>query len=154
MNKISNRTWISTMTPVGGLNVKLVLGVRFGVPSGVLCCVLSRKQKWETEVLKKKGCTMACADSRRLLIENARVRSPSSPCEICGGQTCSGTGFYLRLLRGVPLSVPFHQCFVFIYLLILLLSEGQADEDWERTKKAKAFSDGLEHWKYYFHIVF
>jgi hypothetical protein len=29
-----------------------------------------------------------------------------------------------------PLSVPFHQCSIFVFILMLLLSEGQAGEEW------------------------
>jgi hypothetical protein len=36
---------------------------------------------------------MAKAVSRRLLISEARVRSWVSPCEICGGQNGTWTGF-------------------------------------------------------------
>jgi hypothetical protein len=37
---------------------------------------------------------MAQAVSRRPLTAEARVRSPVSPCEICGGQSGTGTGFF------------------------------------------------------------
>jgi hypothetical protein len=79
---------------------------------------------------------MACAFSRLLLFGNTSVRYPSSQCEVCGGQAGTGTGFYLRLLRGFNSLVSFHQCFMLIYLLILLVSGGQAAKNWARTKKA------------------
>ena len=41
---------------------------------------------------------MVQAVSHRPLIAEFRVRSKASPCEICGGQTGTGTGvFHLRL---------------------------------------------------------
>jgi hypothetical protein len=39
------------------------------------------------------GCAMAQAVRRRPLTAEARVRSWVSPCEICGGQSGTGTGF-------------------------------------------------------------
>jgi hypothetical protein len=39
------------------------------------------------------GCAMAQAVSRRPLTAEARVRSPVSPYEICGGQSGTETGF-------------------------------------------------------------
>jgi hypothetical protein len=40
---------------------------------------------------------MAQAVSRRPLTAEARVRSRVSPCEICGGQSGTGTGFFSEL---------------------------------------------------------
>jgi hypothetical protein len=39
------------------------------------------------------GRAMAQAVSRRPLTTEARVRSRVGPCEICGGQSGTGTGF-------------------------------------------------------------
>jgi len=47
-----------------------------------------------------------------------------------------------------PLSVSFHQCYVLVFLLILLSSEGQTDETWEPSNKATQWTEK------YFSIVF
>jgi hypothetical protein len=45
---------------------------------------------------------MAQAVSRRSVTAEARVRSRVSPCEICGGQSGTGTGFFPRVLQFSP----------------------------------------------------
>jgi hypothetical protein len=47
---------------------------------------------------------MAQAVSRRPLTADARVRSRVSPCGICGGQNCTGTGFSPRVLQFSPVN--------------------------------------------------
>jgi fluoride ion exporter CrcB/FEX len=41
---------------------------------------------------------------------------------------------FLSQYFAFPLSVSLHQCFVLIFILALLLSEGQAGEAWEPSK--------------------
>jgi hypothetical protein len=43
--------------------------------------------------MKAKDRAMAQAVSRRPVTADARVRFRVSPCEICGGQSGTGTGF-------------------------------------------------------------
>jgi hypothetical protein len=40
-----------------------------------------------------EGCAMARAVSRQPLTAESRVRARVNPCEICGGQSGTGTGF-------------------------------------------------------------
>jgi hypothetical protein len=51
---------------------------------------------------------MTQAVSRRPVIAEARFRSRVSLCEICGGQSGTGTGFFPEYL-GVPLLISFNQ---------------------------------------------
>jgi len=56
------------------------------------------------------------------VIAEVPVRSHASPCETSGGQSGTGTGFYLSTASDIsPCSIP-------ISVLILLLSDGQAGE--------------------------
>jgi hypothetical protein len=77
-----------------------------GVLPSVVCCVITKPRKMgrlrpprgfgaiEEEKVNFTLCrAMAQAVSRRPLIAEARVRSRVSPCEICGGQIGTGTGF-------------------------------------------------------------
>jgi hypothetical protein len=48
---------------------------------------------------------MAQAVSRRPLTAEARVRSPVSPCGICGGRSGTGTGFFPRVLPFSPVNL-------------------------------------------------
>jgi hypothetical protein len=77
---------------------------------------------------------MAQAVSVPSPIVEARVHAQVSPREICGGQIGIGAGFPPSIFR-FPLSVSFHQCSIPIFILILLLKEGQAGEAWEPSKK-------------------
>jgi hypothetical protein len=52
---------------------------------------------------------MAQAVSRRPPTAEARVRSRVSPCRVCGGQSGTGTGFFLEYF-GFLLSISFHPC--------------------------------------------
>jgi hypothetical protein len=45
------------------------------------------------EVVEEEGRAMTQAVSRRSFTAEARVRSQADPCEICSGQSGSGTGF-------------------------------------------------------------
>jgi hypothetical protein len=56
-----------------------------------------------------KGRAMAQVVSRRPLTAEARVRSLVNPCEICGGQSGTGTGFFWST-SVFPLSISFHRC--------------------------------------------
>jgi hypothetical protein len=40
-----------------------------------------------------------------LPLQGARVRSRAGPCDVCGGQSGIGTGFFLRALRFSPVSI-------------------------------------------------
>jgi hypothetical protein len=51
------------------------------------------------------GRVIAQAVSRRFLIAEARVRAQVSPCGICCGQSATGTGFFVRVLRFSPVSI-------------------------------------------------
>jgi hypothetical protein len=48
---------------------------------------------------------MAQVVSRRPLTAEARVRAWVNLCGICGGQSVTGTGFLLRVLRFSPVSI-------------------------------------------------
>jgi len=58
----------------------------------------------------------------------AEVIISRSSCGICGGQ--SGSQYFC-----FPLSLPFHQCCTLIFVLMLILPEGQAGEAWEPSNK-------------------
>jgi hypothetical protein len=51
---------------------------------------------------KQIGHAMVQAVSRRSPTAEARVRSRVGPFGICGGQSGTGTGFFLRVLRFSP----------------------------------------------------
>jgi len=78
------------------------------------------------------GCAMDQAVSWQPFITKARVRSPVSPREICGGQIGTVTGF-LSQYFSCP-SVSFHQCSI-LFIFWLLLSERQMGEAWEHSKQ-------------------
>jgi hypothetical protein len=62
---------------------------------------------------------------------------------------------FLRLLRFTPLSVSFRHCSVLIFILTLLLSEGQGGEAWERTQQSGVLADTRVHWSGgYLDVVF
>jgi hypothetical protein len=52
---------------------------------------------------------------------------------------------FLSDYLGSPLLVSIHLCFVFIFIVMLHLSEGQAGETWE-TKKRNALSETGDRW--------
>jgi hypothetical protein len=53
---------------------------------------------------------------------------------------------FLSQYFGLPLSISFHQRYMLIFILMLLLSEGQAGEDVGISQKAMLFrqSDSIE----------
>jgi hypothetical protein len=51
---------------------------------------------------------MAQAVSHRLVTADVRVRARDSPCGICGGQSCTGTGFLSKFF-GFPLPILFRR---------------------------------------------
>ena len=69
------------------------------------------------------------------LTAEACVRSQVSPCEICGEQGGTGKGF--PHLLGVSLLVTCHQCSILFFLI--LAWEGQVDEAWECSNRARWF---------------
>jgi hypothetical protein len=69
-----------------------------------------------------------------------QIRSPCNACGIFVGQSSTGTGFSPSTWVFPCHSLSFHQCCVTIFMLILL-SEGQADDAWELWGK-KAFFSG------------
>jgi hypothetical protein len=56
----------------------------------------------------RNGRAMTQAVSRRPLTTEVRVRSRVSPCDICRGQSGTGTGFSPEYF-GFPLSISFHR---------------------------------------------
>jgi len=87
----------------------------------------------------QKGCAVAQAVNRRLLIADARVRSQASLCEICGGQSGPVAGFS-------PSSSVFlcqyHSSHAPIHIYLLLTAEGQTGEP---SKQNKAVSEIGKH---------
>jgi hypothetical protein len=63
---------------------------------------------------------MARAVSHRLFTAEARFRARVSPCGICGGQSGTGTGFYLS-------SSAYHVNIIqpWLYILVYQLGDGQ-----------------------------
>jgi hypothetical protein len=78
---------------------------------------------------------MAPADSDQPVTVTAWVESSGSLCWICGGQNGTGTGFSQSALIYL-LSFLFHQCSVFMFVLIQLLLKGQVGKAWEPPNKA------------------
>jgi len=66
-----------------------------------------------------------------------RLRSQANPCEICGGQSGSGTGFSPRTAVFSVSVIPQISTLIFIYMS--LLAEGQTVEGWEPSKKQYFF---------------
>jgi hypothetical protein len=62
----------------------------------------------------RQGRTTAQADSRRPVTEGTRARAQANPCDICGGQNGTRTGFSSSTF-GFFLSLSFHQCSIFIW---------------------------------------
>jgi hypothetical protein len=56
-------------------------------------------------------------------------------CACAGGQAGGRAGRLVPEYLGFPQSVPFHQASTHIFIIILLLSEGQAGEKWWPSRK-------------------
>ena len=82
---------------------------------------------------------MAQEVSRRPFPEETVVRSRASSREICGGQSGTGTGFAPSMYFGFPPSVAFKRLYIIIFMLMLLLQEGQGGEAWQPSNKAMLF---------------
>ena len=82
------------------------------------------------------------AVSRRPFTVEARVQSKASPCEICSGQSDTGTGFS-GSTSFFSLLLSFHQCSTLIFTYTLLL-RGQAGEA-GNLLKISALSEIGEH---------
>jgi len=76
---------------------------------------------------------------RRPLTMKVQVQSQATPCDICGGQTCTGKRYSYQHV-GFSLSVSFHQCsmLMFVYVLFVPRTTG---EDREIKKKKKNLSE-------------
>ena len=77
-------------------------------------------------------CSMSEAVSLRPFTAAARVRARASSC-IYGAQSGTGTGFFFRVDRFPPVSIVPH--------VLLLLTEGQTGEAWERSNRSDCLSD-------------
>jgi hypothetical protein len=73
----------------------------------------------------------------RPLIAEARSRSQTSQCQICGEKSGIVTGFSPR--TSVSLSISFHLCSTFIAIYTLLLLEGQTGEAWDPFRKRQCY---------------
>ena len=91
------------------------------------------------EIRASKSRAMAQEVSRRPFPEETVVRSRASSREICGGQSGTGTGFAPSMYFGFPPSVAFQRLYILIFMLMLLLPEGQAGEAWQPSNKAMLF---------------
>jgi hypothetical protein len=60
------------------------------------------------------------------------TRSGAGPCEICGRQRRTETGFSLNTSVS-PVNI-IQQCSIFIFIHVLLLPEGQTGEAWKASK--------------------
>jgi hypothetical protein len=113
------------------------------------CSLLSHFFSRTLSLFASKGRAMAQAVLPRPLTAEARFRSQTSPCEICGGQSGAGTGFSPSYLV-VPLSVWFHQCSMLICIDMLFLPEGQTDaavSEIEEHCRENSFQSFLERVK-------
>jgi hypothetical protein len=88
-------------------------------------------------------CAMSQAVRTPPLIAEAWVLSQDSPCEISGEQSGTGTGLSPNT-SGLPLSSPFHQCSILIFIYALLLEEGQTGKAWLPSKKQCSFGNWEE----------
>jgi len=77
---------------------------------------------------------MAQEVSCRSLTAEFWVRSQSSPTEICGDKSGSGTGVFSNYIYFL-LSVPLRQLSELIFSYTLFLLEGQTGEAWNPSKK-------------------
>jgi hypothetical protein len=92
------------------------------------------------QVFNYFDCTMAEAVSCRLVTAVARLRFQISLCEICGGQSGTGTGFSSRA-SVFPHSVSFCQYSVLIFIYTLLLADEETGEDWELSEQQFCFGN-------------
>ena len=110
-------------------------------------------------LLRGTDCAYSAVRTRCLYIINVhfrrwpvtakdRFRSEVSPCKFWGGRSGTGTGFSSTISaiscqyhstnapHSSPLSVPFHQCSIriFVYMVLLKMREGRTGEAWEPSK--------------------
>jgi hypothetical protein len=83
------------------------------------------------------GRAMAQAVSRTPLTAEAGFRSQASTCDICGGQSRTGTDFSPSTLV-FPCQYHSHQGCIFFFIYLLLLLEGQTGEAWESFRNRRA----------------
>jgi hypothetical protein len=74
---------------------------------------------------------------------------PFSPCEICCRHSVTG---FLSEFFGFPLSVPFRQCSILIFIHMLLLPEGQTGGIWEPSESNTVLETGGHCIERYFHF--
>ena len=87
-----------------------------------------------------RGSCYGSGVSRRLFNPEARLPSKFGPCEICGGQNGTATGFSQNTsLFLVRISPPVRYRGLLTLLYTLLLPERQISEAWEPSKKQWSF---------------
>jgi hypothetical protein len=90
--------------------------------TGVLCEVCSATED-----------TIEHRSGRRPSTAEAWVRSQASPCEIYGGQSGAGIGFFSEYF-GLPLPTSSRQCSIISFVYDLLVRERQMGKVWETFK--------------------
>jgi hypothetical protein len=70
---------------------------------------------------------------KRVWPYKARVRYQANQCEIGGGQGGTGAVFSSNTLG--PVLESFHQCFVLMFVYMLLVPEGKTGKAWEPSEK-------------------